>query len=79
LYHLYLSRLRVKLDIKMTAQTFQNILIGIVILAIIGAVLWLNNSYERMKSDCEKMGGSFYSISFNQNICVEGSIVHELN
>jgi len=49
------------------------------IIAVNIATTWLINSYERMKSDCEKMGGSFYSISFNQNICVEGSIVHELN
>lgn len=63
---------------KMTAKIFQNILIGVVVLTIFGAILWLNNSYERMKSDCEKMGGSFYSISFTQNICVEGTIVHEL-
>jgi len=56
-----------------------NILIGAVILiSIAGIILWMDNSYERMKSDCEKMGGSFYSISFNQNICVNGTVVQEL-
>jgi hypothetical protein len=63
----------------MNNQTLKNILIGLVLIIIIGgAMLWMNNSYQRMKDKCDRMGGSFYSISFTQNICVDGTVVHEL-
>jgi hypothetical protein len=63
----------------MNTQTLKNFLIGLVLISIIGGgILWLNNSYQRMKGECERMGGSFYSISFSQNICVDGTVVHEL-
>ncbi len=63
----------------MTKQTLKNILIGVVLIMIIGgAMLWMNHSYQRMKDKCDRMGGSFYSISFTQNICVDGTVVHQL-
>jgi uncharacterized membrane protein len=63
----------------MNSQTFKNMLLGVALIIIIGSViLWMNNSYRRMKEQCERMGGSFYSISFNQNICVDGTVVHQL-
>ena len=64
---------------SMNSQALKSILLGIVLVVVIGGViLWLNDSYRRMKEQCERMGGSFYSISFNQNICVDGTTVYQL-
>ncbi len=55
-----------------------NILVLLCIVLIALAMFWLDSKFERMKKDCEIMGGKFYSISFTENICVEGERVRQL-
>lgn len=63
----------------MNTQRFQGIVIAVVLVITIGGImLWMSHSYQRMQAECDKMGGRFYSISFSQNICVDGDVVHQL-
>lgn len=65
----------------MNKQTLQHVLFVTLLVSILFiGMFWLNRSYERMKYRCEKIiGGSFYSISFTQNICVTGTEVQQLD
>lgn len=65
----------------MSKQTLQHIaIVTLLSIVIFGTMFWVYSSYQRKKHLCEKIiGGSFYSISFTQNICVNGTEVRQLD
>lgn len=60
-------------------RTFHTLLLlsGIVLIALV--MFALDRKFQKMQHDCEVMGGKFYSISFTENICVEGERVRKLD
>jgi predicted membrane protein len=54
-----------------------SIVLALLLIAVF--MFWVEQRYQRMIHACETMGGKFYSISFTQNICVDGRQVRELD
>lgn len=64
----------------MITQKHQHTLIAIILAILICAtVLWMRERYHKMQVECEKTGGKFYSISFTQNVCIDGNEVQEIS
>jgi len=64
----------------MIKQNHQHLLLFALSIVIIAAAMWwMRASYKRMQNECDAIGGQFYSISFTQNICIDGTVVHELH